>query len=317
MTPQDIIARYVQAVTRRLPQAQRADIAAELTDLLGEMLADRAQGGEPDAGLAEQMLKAFGHPDTVALRYHTPQTVIEAPDVRLFRTMALSFLGALAVLATGVALSDPAAQVEADFAGRITDEAVAVGLQGLGLLLVVFWIVGIVRRNGRRGDWSPRTLAPVRDTDAVSRPVTAVSVLFWSLGLGVLVAGPAAVMDMLWGGAAPAALLAGFRYDPAFAAGPALVLWGLLGLSILQVAWQGVAGRITPLMRRIETASTLLLSAVLFRIVLTGDVFAAEPANEYMKLAMAVFAGWGVISGLGALHRDWQQRRGAPVTGAD
>ena len=52
MTPQDIIARYVQAVTRRLPQAQRADIAAELTDLLGEMLADRAQGGEPDAGLA-------------------------------------------------------------------------------------------------------------------------------------------------------------------------------------------------------------------------------------------------------------------------
>jgi hypothetical protein len=71
------------------------------------------------------------------------------------------------------------------------------------------------------------------------------------------------------------------------------------------------------LLRRIETASTLLLSAVLFRIVLTGGVFAAEPANEYMKLAMAVFAGWGVISGLGALHRDWQQRRGLPITGAD
>lgn len=315
MTPQDMIARYVHAVTRRLPHAQRADIGAELRALLGEMLQERSQGQDPDARMAREMLEAFGHPDAVALRYHTPAALIDAQDVSLFRRLAVSFLAALAVLALGVALSDPAAQVEADFAGRIADEALVVGLQGLGLLLVVFWVVGTVRRHGARGRWSASALPAVRDPDAVSRPLAGVSIVFWAAGLGVLVIGPATVMHMISGGAAPSALLAAFRYDPGFAAERAPYLWAMLGLSIAIVGWQAVTGRITPLQRRVEAGLTLLLSAMLYQIVLAGDVFAAEPANEYMKLAMAVFAGWGVISGVTELRRDWQARRASPATG--
>ena len=51
-------------------------------------------------------------------------------------------------------------------------------LQGLGALLAVFWIVGAVRRRMLERAWSPRTLAPVRDPDAVNRPLMALAVGF-------------------------------------------------------------------------------------------------------------------------------------------
>ncbi|WP_291843988.1 hypothetical protein [Maricaulis sp.] len=316
MTANEMIARYVQAVTRRLPLEQRADIGAELSALLTEELAGRAEGREPDAALARTLLQGFGHPETVALSYHQTPPVIETLDGRLFRKLAVIFLAALAVLALGVTLSDPAAQTDASFADRIADETLAAALQGLGGLLVVFWIAGFARRRWLRGRWSPNALPAVQAPDAVNRPVMAAAIMFWAAGLAILMAGPATVMAHITGGAAPTALLDAFTYDAAFAAERAPVLWVLLALSILVPAWQAVAGRVTRTTRRVEAVLTLLLAAALFRIVLAGDVFAAEPANEYMKLAMALFGGWGVITSLTALHRDWQTRRSEAAASA-
>lgn len=316
MTAQELIARYVQAVTRRLPARQRADIGAELSALLNEELAGRAPGGEPDAATAEALLLGFGHPETVALSYHRPAQVIEAFDACLFRKLAVILVGALAVLGLGVALSDPAARSDPSFGSRIADETLAATLQCLGGLLVVFWIVGFARRHWLRGKWSPTALPPVRDPAAVNRPLMVASTAFWSAGLAILVVGPAQVMAGLTSGAAPTALLDAFAYDPAFAAERAPVLWGLLALSILVPAWQALAGRVTRSSRRVEAVLTLILSAALFQMVLAGDVFAAEPTNEYMKLAMALFGGWGLISSITALHREWRNHRGAVIVGA-
>lgn len=44
---QDLMERYIYAVTRRLPRAQREEIADELRELIGDMLeADPAAGME-------------------------------------------------------------------------------------------------------------------------------------------------------------------------------------------------------------------------------------------------------------------------------
>ena len=316
MNAHEMIARYAHAVARRLTGAMRADVRAELEALLIEELEGRSVGGEPDEAAACALLRDFGDPATVALTYHTPAPVIDPRDAHAFGKITLVGLTALAVLAISVALSDPGAASDPGASSRIAEDAATLGLQGLGALLAVFWILGAVRRRMQERAWSPRKLAPVQDPDAVNRPLMALAIGFWSAGLAVLIFGPATVFDLASGGAAPAALIDAFTYDAAFAAERAPFLWSMLAAAIMFSAWQMIDGRRTPLSRRAEAILTVLLSAALFLIVLAGDIFAAEPANQYMKLAMALFGGWGLIDGTSALLRDWRERRaraGCPV----
>lgn len=61
--------RYIDAVVRTLPEAQRADVAAELRASIADQIDDRAAGGEP-ADIAERgVLTALGDPDALAAGY--------------------------------------------------------------------------------------------------------------------------------------------------------------------------------------------------------------------------------------------------------
>jgi len=312
MTPHEMIARYAHDVARRLPRDMRADVSAELNALLTEELEAKAGGRAPDLETARTLLANFGAPALVALNYHTPEPVIDQRDSRLFAKLAAAFVTALIILAISVALSDPAAATDAAFPARIADEATSLGLQILGVLLLVFWAAGAVRRRSPQGAWSPRALPPVRDPDAVNRPLAAFAITFWSAGLAILAIGPARLIVLLFGDAAPVQLIDAFTYDAAFAAQRAPVLWSLLALSIAVFAWQAVAGRRTRASRRAETWLWLALSVALFQIVLAGAVFAAEPANQCMKLAMALTGSWGLIDAVTTLYRDYRGRSRRP-----
>ena len=310
MTASEMIARYVDAVVRRLPQTMRADISAELTALLTEDAEARAGGGEPTEATARALLVDCGPPDAMALRYHTPAPVLDPRDTRLFGKIAMIILGALSILAIGVALSDPVADTDPMFGSRLSDEATKTGLQSLGLLLLVFWVVGAVRRRTQPRSWSPNDLPPARDPDAVNRALMVPAIAFWVAGLAMLALGPSALVALVMGADAPAPLLAAFAYDAVFAAERAVILWALLALAILGQAWPVMTGRWTLRTRRINAGLTLVLSVALFQIVIAGDVFAAEPANEIMKLAMALSGGWGLLEAGSTLWRDWQSRAG-------
>lgn len=313
MKAYEMITRYAHAVAQRLPQAMRDDVSAELKALLTEELEAKSAGGTPDEAAARTLLARFGPPAAMALNYHTPAPVIDPRDTPLFGKIAAIVLTALVILAVSVGLSDPGAGSDAETTARLIDETAMAGLKLLGALLVVFWGIGALRRRMPPGAWSPKSLPPVRDPDAINRPLYALATGFWSAGLAVLVAGPAQVIDFVSGGAAPPALLAAFAYDSVFAAERALFLWLALGFAIALTAWQVIAGRRTRTTRRIDAAATLILSAILFQIVLAGDIFAAEPANQYMKLAMALFGGWGFIDSGSALLREWRTSRARPV----
>jgi hypothetical protein len=316
MTPQDMIARYVHDVARRLPREMRADVSAELQALLTEELEAKAGNAAPDLETARALLAEFGDPALAALNYHTPPPVIDARDARLFGKLAAAILTGLAVLALSVVLSDPAAGTDAALPGRIADETIKLGLQILGLLLIVFWAIGAVRRRRPQGAWVPRALPPVRDPDVISRPLAAFSVAFWAAGLAVLAAGPADLMASVATDAAAPQLRAAFAYDPAFAAQRAPVLWTLLAASIALYGWQAIMGRRTRTSRLAEAGLSLVLSVTLFHIVLAGDVFAAEPANQYMKLGMALTGGWILIDSAYTLLRENRGRRRPPFEGA-
>lgn len=314
MKAYEMITRYAHAVAQRLPQAMRDDVRAELKALLTEELeAKAAGGGTPGVTDARALLANFGSPAAMALNYHTPVPVIDPRDSRLFGKIAAIVLTSLVVLAVSIGLSEPGADTGPAITARLIDETVMAGLKFLGVLLVAFWGIGTLRRRMQQGAWSPESLPPVRDPDAINRPLYALAIGFWSAGLAVLVAGPAQVMAFVSGGAAPPALLEAFAYDSVFAAERALFLWLALSFAIALTAWQVIAGRRSRTTRRMDAITTVILSAILFQIVLAGDIFAAEPANQYMKLAMALFGGWGFVEGGTALFREWRTSRARPV----
>jgi hypothetical protein len=305
----EIIKRYVYAVTRRLPASRRGDIGLELTALLHDEVSARVEAGESETDASTSTITRMGPPDVVARNYHDAVPVIDVRDTRIFAKAVVIGLAALCVLAVSVVLSDPRSSVEPDFAQQVTDETLSTLLKYLGVLTLVFWGVGIWRRRSRARSWSPSSLPPVPDVESVNRPLMALALLLWSAGLCVLISGPANVFSALSGGTAPAALLEAFAYDEGFAASRATVLWVALAASIAIAAWPVVTGRRAPAWRRVEAAASILLSLLIYASILAGDVFAQEPANEYMKLAMAIFAGWGLIEGVSEWARFGQPAR--------
>ncbi len=303
MNAYDMIARYAQAVAKRMPFRLRADVTAELKALLTEELDAKAGSAAPNPAMARELLVAFGAPAEAAINYHTPEPVIDPRDSRLFGKLVMIFMTALFILAVSVGLSEPDAN--ATTAAAIAEQAKTLGLQILGAMLIAFWLIGFIRRRSPKRSWSPQALPPLRDAEAVNRPLNALAVAFWTAGLAMLVIGPAAVMIAVSGGAAPQPLREAFAYDDAFATESAPFLWTLLAAAIALKARQAILGRRGRAMRILEASLTLALSAALFRIVLAGDIFAAEPANQYMKLAMALSGGWGFVDAITSLSREW------------
>lgn len=78
----DLIERYLAVVGWDLPQRQRADITAELRDLLQSQVEEReaALGRPLRREELEDLLQAFGHPLVVAGRYRSVQQLI-GPEV--------------------------------------------------------------------------------------------------------------------------------------------------------------------------------------------------------------------------------------------
>ena len=70
---QDLMERYIYAVTRRLPRAQREEIADELRELIGDMLE-----ADPAAGM-EGVLLELGDPAEFAGRYASPDQCLIGP----------------------------------------------------------------------------------------------------------------------------------------------------------------------------------------------------------------------------------------------
>lgn len=297
MTPHDMIARYAQAVARRLPRPMRADVQAELQALLMDGLRERAGDGAPTEQMAMELLVSFGAPREVALRYHAPPAIIEPADTALFSKIAFGLLIALGVLAISVILSAPHA-TEAEW--RLIGDGVArdfvnSSLLVLGVLFALFWLLGAVRRMRPEVlTWKPASLPPVRDPDQINRLGWAAAVTAWTLGFLILMQ-PVAFFDLLLGGQSPAALRHALAYDETFSRERAPILWLALGAHLLLYAWATVEGRWRKLTRRIDLGLSAAVCIVSVWVILAGDIFEAAPADQAMKFWMALFAGYAVI----------------------
>lgn len=273
MNPNDVIEAYVLDVMRRLPRKDRGEVGLELRGLLGEMLAARAreEGRAADDALALAVLRDFRPPAEIAARYTPPGPVlIPADQTRSFALLSI----------IGVALQW-ALTLPSVFQGQpLTGWWLTWGLGALwwpGFLMMMALVAVGVRQLGLyRTIWRARTFDP----DRIHRGAMMLGLCGFALGVSVLVCLPWAT-DAL-----PGPLQQAFRLDAAFLhqrAWPVLLLWPASFAVRMMVL---VQGRWSLLMRRLDTALSLLFLAVMIWWLAAGDIFLAKPTDDVTKAAL-------------------------------
>jgi hypothetical protein len=157
-----MVDRYLDAVSHRLPDAQRHDVLAELREAIGDRLeAKAAERGEAasDADVAA-VLKDFGSPMLAAARYRGRSHVI-GPDLYPYfwptQRLVVGLAAALAiigVLARSLASAEPMQVV-----WRVWGAAWDAGLLAFGLVTLVFIVMERTGAAPRfEAHWSPLRL---------------------------------------------------------------------------------------------------------------------------------------------------------------
>lgn len=304
MTPQDLLDRYVYAVSRQLPARQRADVGAELRALLDEELGAQPA---PDLDAAKALLVRFGAPDEVAARYAPPALVVEARDTRMFWQVngiialvigAVAFVGALT---SPELVNDPRAS--GVFYTMLLERLLVI----IGVTTLIFWAIGAMRRrNTVAQTWKPASLPPVRDPDHVNRVGTWASVAYFIVGTLTLVF-PTQILSVFWGGQMPEPARAALAYDPQFYTerGPAMLVFLIAGIAVLALA--ALHGRYTRNLRIAQIVVNVASAGVMIWLLQAGPIFIAEPADQMVKLGLAIFAIVCLIDAAVQSRRIWGQ----------
>lgn len=186
--------RYVQAVTRTIPEAQRDDVAAELRASVADQLDARIESGE-DAGPAERaVLSALGDPDKLAAEYVDRPLHLIGPRYYLewWRLLKLLLWIVVPLAAFGIALGQTLA---GEGIGTIVGSAIG-GTLSVAVHLA-FWttlVFVIIERSERARDavsssltrWSVDDLPEIQHTGASFADVVA-SIVFLVLAAAALI----------------------------------------------------------------------------------------------------------------------------------
>lgn len=160
-----VLDRYLAAIARHLPQAQAADIIAELKDnLLSEI-------EEKEAGLGrkltpkelDELLIGFGHPLAVAARYGKARYLI-GPEIYPFfvATLKVVFGFLLAITILGLVVTAVSGNAPPT---RLAAQLATIWPSALTVFAIVTLVFAVMERTGQgrmKLRWSPRQLAPPR-----------------------------------------------------------------------------------------------------------------------------------------------------------
>lgn len=176
----ELLDRYVYDVGKRLPIKQREDIEKELKSLLMDALDARNGGGTPTDEDVAAVIKDFGAPADVAMRYAGEKYLI---GPRLYPTYRMVLLIVLGATAFGLFISgfigylfEPSAASLGNHLLQLAGSLVSALWGAIGIVTVIFW--GIERGIERQGKkipgadepWDPKSLPPVPKNKDVWKP---------------------------------------------------------------------------------------------------------------------------------------------------
>ena len=160
----DLLERYLAAIARQLPAAQKADVTAELRDvLLSKVEEEEARVGRPlEREDLDRLLINFGHPLLVAGRYRKVQHLI-GPEIFPYWWAAIkATLGVVAAIYLALAIL-----------GMMTAPGRGAHQTGPDLVTLLVFLFGavtlvcaLIERLGKTallGRWKPRDLPPLQD----------------------------------------------------------------------------------------------------------------------------------------------------------
>lgn len=286
MNANETIDAYVTEVALRLPRRQRNDVAFELRALLEEELQAKAEstGREIDAGMATELLNAFGHPADVAARYRPSLTIIDPADGQSFMRLAIIGLGVIWAVGLLTQVVHPL--------GSGGDVLSASGQWWTGTVIPSLWWPGVLVVWFATASWTrrrwPRTTAwKPRAVDRIHGGRGTLAAGIFAIACGVfLLANPHWLLDAVWDGRAAPAAYEALTYTDAFRQRQAPWLFGLLLLNIPILVTVLVQDRWSVPIKRMQTLLGLATAAVMAWVVIDGPVFMAPVSDRFFKLAL-------------------------------
>lgn len=103
MIKMTMIDRYIYAVTEKLPQTERQDIASELRGLIEDMLDERSHSSKSKDDQIEEVLLELGHPTKLANKYRHTKRYLIGPE--LFDSYILVLKIVLIVISSIIGIS--------------------------------------------------------------------------------------------------------------------------------------------------------------------------------------------------------------------
>jgi hypothetical protein len=293
MNANEVVEAYVSDVAVQLPRKQRDDVAFELRALINEGMQDKAEetGRAVDAAMATEFLNAFGHPETVAARYRPTFNIIDPADGQKF--LRATFIGLAIIWSFGL-LELLQAVPEVGFLNALGKWWVGTVVGSLwwpGVLVAGFGISAWVgRRWPQNQEWKPKANSRIHG-GRLGIVMGLIGIVF---GLYVL-AEPRWVLDVFWGGRAAPAAYQALTYTDSFLQLQGPILFALILFNIPFYIAVIVKGQHTPMLRRIETASSLIMCAVLVWAIMDGPIFMAANSDGMTKVIMLLIVIFTLI----------------------
>lgn len=191
MTTITLTDRYVDAAMRTVPEAQRADLAAELRGSIDDQIEARVADGEDRAAAERAVLTELGDPERLAARYTDRPLWLIGPRYFLTWWRLTKLLWAIvpACAAFGVALGQTLSGAGfGEIAGAVASVVLAVIVHIGFWTTLVFFIVERSARGadaGLVGEWTPDQLPEPRQKGAGLSDLVA-SLIFLAVASGAL-----------------------------------------------------------------------------------------------------------------------------------
>ncbi len=178
MEAQEMLDRYVHAVSRYLPARQRDDVAAELRSLLHDTLETPSEREEdlPDIRRAADLIREMGNPEIVALRYLPTRSLIGPalyPSFITYTRLMLAVLAALFVAVCAYSLWSLPAPLPEALVRVLTTAWPFIGsaVASVGIIVITFGVIEriVALSPTPAAAWDPYALPAVRDPDQIKR----------------------------------------------------------------------------------------------------------------------------------------------------
>lgn len=184
----ELVDRYIYAVTQKLPQDQREDIAEELQGLIEDMLEERVGNAERTKQDIEEVLLELGNPRILADKYRNKKKFLIGPEIYdayilVLKIVLISLSSVLALTFLIQTLLQPTEILKyfVDLiVSLVTGLPLAFGWTTFGFAIGEY--AGVKKKDIYVHEWKPSQLPPIPDQRRhIKRTESIIGIIIYSI----------------------------------------------------------------------------------------------------------------------------------------